>query len=317
MPSLRFEEMLLLFPDHTHESVQFKFDVVGGNPRFIGGLKSRTVRGARFYDVVECAVKWMFGAEYVPKDVECHSQKEELGIWAICTLVEILTSALRDSSPNKCRTDSSVFMEYIVSQNYSAYEEQYSSVFLGHLSEKLQKSFEGSILSRLHELFGASGMGNAFEYISHAQLVETDEMHWCLSSSGDCCQLALGNRRKKLIRNIGDIGNIHDGDYGLPTICNFPILDAILPPNIGLQMTIGSSHRGSVRRLPEILAMLNLSAADFTIVFIVPEDVLAHFNFPRNLGEVNLYVTVPSAFSEDAFRKLRLTRKYRDDDSVH
>ena len=90
----------------------------------------------------------------------------------------------------------------------------------------------------------------------------------------------------------------------LPTICNFPIIDAVLPPAMGLQMTTSHTHTGSITRLPEILGALKIAAQDFTVVFVVPEDVLPGFSFPSNLGAVKMYVTVPTAVTRDAFEKL-------------
>jgi len=316
MPSLDFDEMRILFPDYSSEKIQFNFDVIGGNPRYFVDADEDVLRGAKFYNVVERAVTWMFGAEYVPlEDSIMLDEKRGLGKWAINILVEILEFASRDAtSSGTCRTDSSVFTEYIVSKNYGTHDGQFSSVFMGYLAGLLKNGFGAGPLYNLRRLFGASGMDNAFEFTLHAQLADTDEMYWCLSSSGDYVQLQLGNRRKKLIRNVNDIASLCNGDYGLPTSCNFPILDAVLPPNIGLQMTSSRKHECSVRRLPDILQILNIRAVEFIVVFIVSEEKLAHFSFPRNLGEVKMYVTVPTPVSDNAFRKLRLARKKNCED---
>lgn len=153
-------------------------------------------------------------------------------------------------------------------------------------------------------MFGASGLGNAFEYSSHAIVMGTNGKHWCKRSTGECQQIELSRQSQKLIRNVNDIPSLKNGDYGLPTICNFPIVDAVLPPALGLQMTTSKRHGGSVLQLRDILKALKIRASEFTIVYVVPEHILPDFTFPATLGNVNMYVTTPRACSKEAFLQL-------------
>ena len=199
----------------------------------------------------------------------------------------------------------------MVTTKYRKLGEQYSSVFLGLVAGKLEERFEADVMKKLEHLFGASGMGNAFEFTTHELLLKLQAApHWCYKSTGEYVQLPLGNRRKVLIRGVGDISSLRDDAYGLPTICNFPIIDAVLPPAMGLQMTTSHTHAGSIERLPEILGALKITAAeDFTVVFVVPEGILPGFTFPSNLGAVKMYVTIPTAVTRDAFTQLFRDRK--------
>ena len=74
---------------------------------------------------------------------------------------------------------------------------------------------------------------------------------------------------------------------------------------MGLQMTTSPTHEGSTNSLPEILRALNIAAEVFTVVFVVPNEVLPFFTFPGNLGAVKMYVTVPTAATQDAFETLK------------
>ena len=78
---------------------------------------------------------------------------------------------------------------------------------------------------------------------------------------------------------------------------------------MGLQMTTSRTHAGSIDRLPEILGALKIAAEDFTVVFVVPEDVLPDFSFPGTLGAVKMYVTIPTVVTRDAFTQLFGDRK--------
>ena len=62
--------------------------------------------------------------------------------------------------------------------------------------------------------------------------------------------------RKVLIRRIEDIGNLLRSDYGLPIISNFPLIDAVIQPNVLLQMTEGRSHKGAKTALESICEQL-------------------------------------------------------------
>jgi hypothetical protein len=307
MPSLILEEMALLFPLYTPGALQFKFDIVGGNPRMFE-VSEKAKSSSQFYAVVKSALQWMFGEEYLPTETS-ETELNQLGKWAIDIVVTFLELALQEAQSSAPRMDSSFFREYFIEENYSVASEQYASVFLGLVADKLQAAFDASIIGNLTRLFGSAGLGNAFEFMAHAILFNTDKQHWCKSSTGEYKQLILGNRRKVLIRNVEDIKSLKEDDYGLPTICNFPIIDAVLPPDMGLQMTISDTHEGSNLGLSAILSVLKIPATDFTLVFVVPEDVLSRFSFPRNLDGVKMYVTIPNVVSKEAFKRLSLKRK--------
>ena len=299
MPSLDVEEILQVFPGHDEKTLRFKFDIVGGNPRKIAATTRELEAGEPFYNEIEGALSFMF-PEYVPSETEVQSAEQQLGKWAI----GVVGAALEQASTPLSNTDSSLFREYVVSKGYSNRREQFASVFLGLVADKLKESVQADVMNTLKHLFGASGMGNAFEFTAHMLLAQAKEPQWCLKSTGEYEQLVLGFKRRVLIRNVKDIQNLQANDYGLPTICNFPIIDAVLPPAMGLQMTTSHTHTGSITRLPEILGALKIAAQDFTVVFVVPEDVLPGFSFPSNLGAVKMYVTVPTAVTRDAFEKL-------------
>ena len=134
-------------------------------------------------------------------------------------------------------------------------------------------------------------------------------MHWCRKSTGRYHELPLGKRRKVLIRNVEDIATLRDGDYGLPTISNFPLVDAVLPSAFSLQMTTSKRHDVSNSNLTGILNALHIKASNFSLVFVVPQDIISAFKFPENLGAVNMFVTIPHAVTQDALKQLFHKRK--------
>jgi hypothetical protein len=295
MPSLDYEEMQTVFPTHGSE-LEFMFDVIGGNPRSMSIVPEDVNK--QFYDVVGNALFFVFGEDYTPqRDSEEQNEKQALGKWAIDIVLMTLQFAIKDSKSSSATTDSSLFKEFVVSPGYNGGVEQYSSFFLGLVAGKLQENFDSNVIDTLRSLFGASGMGNAFEYTAHAAFA-TIESVWCLKSTGEIEVFPLGTRIVKRIRNVDDIENLTANDYGLPTICNFPIIDAVLPPDTGLQMTTSTSHEGSAKYLQSILAKLEIESEEFNVVFVVPDEILTSFTFPSGLENVKMFVTVPKAMTE-------------------
>lgn len=346
MPSLTVKEMAQVFPTLSQQEVQFKFDIVGGNPRRYQSA-SLAAPSSKYGRVVADVLSWMFGPSYVPpaspsaiptvapttvptaqpsavpstipsalpsaaptainSDQPTAEQKRKLGRWAIDLVVGALDAAVESRSilPGPA-IDSSLFREYIVRADYSKEREDFSSMFLAIVACKLKKEFEADVMGSLKNLFGSSGMGNAFEYTSHIVLANTNAEQICWTSRGRYCKVALGNRRKVLIRNVADIAELKVGDRGVPTTCNFPFIDEVIPPNLGVQFTTGCTHDVPNTSAPQIIEALGLkNEADFTVVFVVPQDVLPLFRFPTNLGAIKMCVTVPEAITETAFKALR------------
>lgn len=314
MPSLTVDEMALIFSDLPPEEVQFKFDIVGGNPRKFK-IAPPTAPSSKYTKVVSDALNWMFGSSYFSGDSVQLTAKQKLGRWVIDLLVGMLDAAEESKAvlPGSL-TDSSLFREFIVRRDYSKEREGFASLFLALVASKLRETFAADVIDNLMHLFGSSGMGNAFEFTSHIVLAGMNEEHICWTSKGTYKKVKLGDKRKVLIRNVADIANLEEGDRGIPTICNFPFIDQVIPPNIGVQFTTSHSHEVSNKCVPDILEALGLTdGAEFMLVFVVPPEVLRDFHFPGNLGHMEMCVTVPEAITEKAFRGLRnRKRKFSD-----
>ena len=88
------------------------------------------------------------------------------------------------------------------------------------------------------------------------------------------------------LRSISDIDKLNDGSYGLPIFDNFPLVDAIIQPNMLLQFTTSpKNHNGSVDSLSKIRCLLR--EKDFNkhiMVFVVPKDNLRSFKYQIGLN---------------------------------
>lgn len=310
MPSLTMDEMAQVFPTLSQQEVQFKFDIVGGNPRKFQST-SYAAPSSKYGHVVVDVLDWLFGPSYIPANAGQQTAEQKLGRWAIDLVLGVLNAALRSRAvPVGPAADSSLFREDIVRADYSQEREDFSSRFLAIVASKLKEEFETDVIDSLKNLFGSSGMGNAFEYTSHVVLANANAEHICLTSEGTYVKVALGNRHKVLIRNVADIANLQVGDRGVPTTCNFPFVDEVIPPNLGVQFTTGRTHKVPNTSGPQIIQALGLASwAEFMVVFVVPRNVLPLFRFPTNLGAMKMSVTVPEVTTDKAFKALFPTKK--------
>jgi hypothetical protein len=87
--------------------------------------------------------------------------------------------------------------------------------------------------------------------------------------------------------------------YGLPTISNFPAVDAVLSTTL-LQMTISNRHGGAMDKLPNIAEALGVEVKDLLLVFVVESVNKAWaFQFPL-LPDIRMVVTPREVCTEQA-----------------
>jgi hypothetical protein len=90
-------------------------------------------------------------------------------------------------------------------------------------------------------------------------------------------RLCLPIKRVVRIRSVSDIESLEEGDYGLPTVSNFPFLDAVVKPSYLFQDTIAKDRHPSIAKVPEILKALKKNTTDSGPVMLV--NTLATDNF--------------------------------------
>jgi len=147
----------------------------------------------------------------------------------------------------------------------------------GHICDTTNKD----ALSRLKEAIGPSGMGYVHEHDAHhfrlAHLGKQPGITlWSLQSKHEET-LCLPIKRVVRIRTVSDIERLEEGDYGLPTVSNFPFLDAVMKPNYLFQDTIAQNGHPSVAKIPDILKALKEKTAGTGTVMLV--NTLATDNF--------------------------------------
>lgn len=145
-----------------------------------------------------------------------------------------------------------------------------------------------------------SGEGIAFERVAHEWIYQTLQKgevitaeHLCERGRGQKkhnFEISHQLKRKVFIRKIEDIRLLTPyEDYGIPVIPNFPLIDAVIGPNLFLQMTVSYSHEGAVSKLPHILTELrNMNSSNETLgpsmVFVLGPSNFTGFKKVKSLA---------------------------------
>jgi len=262
-----------------------------------------------YKELVKTAVSDYFGDEYN----DSSNDAEILGCfnWA----VNIISSMLSKSGNGRKLEFSSLFRQFSISEDCNRIGEVSSSTFLGIMMENMKMSKDANVIETLASIIGASGMGFGFEYVAHQDILKSNKPYFCVplqqsSTESSIKEIQLGNKRKVLIRSIEDIGSLRIGEYGLPTTPNFPLVDAIIPPNILLQMTTSDKHYGAVNRLSDIAKALKIQINKLIMIFVTPKESFKNFKFVDKLTNVRQqYVTLSTQSTKSVIETLRYGAK--------
>ena len=285
MQALDMIVMGLIFPELLPSELQFRFDVLGGNPRRfrweVPTCLSREMEQLVYPELNTCILMF-FGDEY---DYTMKTKEGELANWAMRVIAkEVQSSADCDSSLFRA--------EFEIADDY--YQERYASTFLQLVAGALDSKDNANLKDALKKVVGSSGFGYAHEYLSHKIFINgyAKTTTFGLSKFKRIEPLTgLHGRPVTLVRNIEDLANLQGcSAYGLPIFSNFPAIDAVVSPNL-LQMTISETHGVAMNKLELIAKHLGVSMSDLRLIFVVESIQKAKdFQFPSMPG-INMYVT--------------------------
>jgi hypothetical protein len=322
MPSPTLEEMFSIYQSlvisggariMSDEEIQFRFDVVGGNPRIFNASSDSSIEDDDEY----CPL-----IDEACNDVLLNTTPTRIN-WVKFVVMTYIKRA-KDGNGAVGTTANSLFRHYEVTEVTSTtrtYRLTFASTFMRFLAGKIRDKFTTDSQGFLTMLFGRSGVGNCHEYDAHnffCGLTSANHPCWKLKDK-KWVELPLGggHRQKVIFRNINSISTALGISarvvlrYLLPSISNLALIDSIIPaippaviPDV-LQMTVSDKHRGATSRMAEIRNELG-NPATVRMIFVVPESVIAKFNFPTDMPEyVEMYVTVAKAVTLAEAKKLR------------
>jgi hypothetical protein len=288
--------------------LQFRFDVLGGNPRLISGspkLAAANEINSKITKVVQDSVNEFFG-----------EISEENMSWVINTVVKCLTVGDPDNA--KGRLTKSLFQQIIRDQKRtigtfetpsaeSPYTWVFASTFASLLAHELQKSQHTTIVGHLESIFGKSGWGNASEYFFHKEMMNSRSSWLATNETNQIHEFDLSGFKCKRIRSVYDIRTAKEKEYLYPTIVNFPVIDSmvLVGDTVYLfQSTIGQSHDvvDEWETIKKICQELGPNI-QFKFIWVLEEENFLGFPFHTRLINENIsqYKMLNKLYAREAF----------------
>eukprot|EP00981_Chlorochromonas_danica_P009859 scaffold2851_cov145-Ochromonas_danica.AAC.1 len=202
MLALDLKAMRLMFPDLPTDDLQFRYDVLGGNPRrFLDvepALVSLEIEQLVYPELQKC-ISMFFGDTYDHKTETAEGLRAR---WAMRMIAkEVQRSANYDSSLFRA--------EFMTTGGYG--QERFASTFLRLVAGALDSKNDATLREALKKIVGSSGLGYAHEYLSHATFLarEPATITFGLTPLQVVVQLPaeLYGRKVTLVRSIADLSN--------------------------------------------------------------------------------------------------------------
>ena len=305
MSVFTYEEYLKIskFPDLPILSL-FKYDVFGGSARLLSSTVI-DITNIKIFEFVSDQMNAFFDDVFITVPSTSSSStkvvpyKECVGKLIWTETAKVIVNALTKPSKNQSSSGvdpskRSIFQHYFLRKVDGEFELHldFASPFMKFLAGSFCAKKHQEIFSEIEKLFGGSGAGIAFERIAHEKLYELFKsggkikvQHLCGRGRERIDQeIEPKVNRKVFIRTIEDIKSLTPTDYGIPIIPNFALVDAIIAPNILLQMTRSDSHTGAITKLPEICRNLSQTPENVMMIFVLDYGNFAKFTM---VGEIS------------------------------
>ena len=277
MPLWSFDELLCIRPHtYNHEIAQFRYHIYGGNARnFMFSERVRT----RVLPIVEDTMNLVFRDakinEFYPD--EWSNIARHISTRLMSDDPSILNTMLRHMLPDREKIWASKFMELLAGAIFEDNSGDVSWV----LRDKI------CYYGEYNNLFGSLGHRKLLMSLVPFTLKPLLNP---LPIDKPVFPTAQFNLSVVLFSTISEITHLPDGTYGLPLNGKFPLVDAVVQPNMMIKFAISpTDHIGSVKNLTDICA--GLHEKDLTkvkMIFVIPKDNVATFRGQEYLlvGEV-------------------------------
>jgi len=167
----------------------------------------------------------------------------------------------------------------------------WASKFMCMLADEIFKREDCTIKTMLKSIIGSSGMGYTYENLGHKELLRTERTYVVKalgSGNRDRFILELPALRLQKFRTIEQINLLDDYCYSMPYASNFPLIDAVIQPDILLQYCTGKKHTGAFNKMELIRQQLHEPRREKHKMIFVNDNM--DFGLQANLGEIKQYV---------------------------
>lgn len=289
MDVFSFEELSAIKGSMPEDEATFRYLIVGGSARLfmLTGSAADVVK-----EEVKEALLWYFASTNWTTTYQATFN-------AYCTLI---SSTLMSTTEETKKLGKSLFVHTGIGiiNGVKRVHRKPASEFMKYIVSRLSDAKDNRISTLLSDIVSESGMGNLFEYRMHRKFATPNFVFTAkpltkpYSRSGnknDTLKVTVGYP-VVLLRKIEDIANLTEGKYGLPIVNNFPLVDAIIQPNILIQYTIAQHHKGAVAELENIRRGLKGPWNTHAMIFVVPKATIVgnKFQYQNDLEKIDQYV---------------------------
>jgi hypothetical protein len=182
----------------------------------------------------------------------------------------------------------------------------WASKFMGQLAAALYDNRDIDMHAELKHILGSSGQGLAFEALGHRKLRRSTRpfilkpLLKTVPDSKPSFRQELFNHSIVLLRNVKNVKLLPLESYGLPLFGNFPLVDAIVQPNMLIQFTtVKNNHKGSNDNLELIREGLLGPRSTHCMVFVVPTENCETYRFQNGLGDIEQFLSFDEVVTSD------------------
>lgn len=254
-------------------NLNFYYDVFGGslrNLRSIDQMDDNEPYPTDIYVVVEAEMKSFFGGAELAGITDATWERTAKALAKKLQNPNEGTMSSRTVDPNTISR--SIIIHWTPSgDDKCGWRDVPATRFMRHLAGHICDTSNKDALSRLKKAIDPSGMGYVHEHDAHQyRLTHLGKVPgitmWSLQGEPEKL-LYLPIKRVVRIRTVSDIARLEEGDYGLPTVSNFPFADAVLNGHL-FQDTIAQSHPSLAKVLEILDALKKWNAGGEMIVLV-------------------------------------------------
>ena len=196
---------------------------------------------------------------------------------SMCAKIEAtnILKNIGESTTTECHR----ILHYITDVSYTKSETDFAST---HVEEQIYNSLSKHKQENLYRfLFESAGTpdvavirGKMFERLCHQLLPRGGEftIRKLGKTKGTPSQTRL---QKRTSTSFHKLSELRAGYYMVPSSKRFPSVDAIVPPDIGYQMTVSKDHRENVNGINDVVDACGCQS--LRLYFVIPKDLFNDF----------------------------------------
>jgi hypothetical protein len=301
MKLFSFDELLEIRGNMSIEEAKFRYAIIGGSAR---NFKRTFPTEVAVIPFVEEVLSWFFA------DTSWETNFNET-FKGYCRFI---SQQLKKSKEHEYNVINSLFRHNIANNDV------WASKCMEIISAEITLHEDVTLQTELKSLLTNSGTGDLFESLMHRKITKSG---YLLTATPLCKPYSKKTSRDKvalhvdypieLIENVSNIKNLKIERYGLPMYSNFPLIDAVVQPNILIQFTVSPYyHKGAVDQLNSIRdGLKEKNKSKHMMIFVIPLRNIKTFKWQENLKDIAQYIALENEVASNSEQINNTSKKTR------